>query len=181
VQVSPVFNEYPDEEELILTAEFADLKSNPPIYDTYESESDQEQFSHPEILVTNPEDPLADLEIHATVTEVHATDPEAPEISYQEVTGVSFPQQKNRQKIFVLQQKQPEEVFIFNFSDPFSDYLESLSSFDVRVFMLNEDWLLCPMELHISILWFLAFFVPGLRDLQANKIIVWLHWKHAFT
>ena len=138
------------------------------------------------------------MEIPDSNIEVHAIDPEAPEVSHQEVLapdieetstqispetlmGVIHFQPEDIQELSDLQKKQQHEVFVFNLSDPFSENLESLSSFDVRVFLLNDRCLLCPLLAFFIPHWFPEFFISESRILQANKILVWFHWKHDFT
>ena len=50
----PVFDEYLDEEEFIPTSDFADLKSSPPIYNSYEFDVDEEQYCEKIIHLETP-------------------------------------------------------------------------------------------------------------------------------
>jgi hypothetical protein len=53
---SPIFDEYSDEGEKI---SFVDVKSGPPIYDSYESNVDEEQLC---IEISHLETPTADIQ-----------------------------------------------------------------------------------------------------------------------
>jgi len=54
-----VFDEYLDEEELIPTSDFADLRNNPPIYNSYEFDVDEEQYCE---KISHLETPAAYIE-----------------------------------------------------------------------------------------------------------------------
>jgi hypothetical protein len=55
----PVFDEYLDEEELIPTSDFADLRRIPPIYNSYEFDVGEEQYCE---KISHLETPAADIE-----------------------------------------------------------------------------------------------------------------------
>jgi hypothetical protein len=85
------------------------------------------------------------------------------------------------QRLFDLQLKQQQEVFVYSSIDPFSNYLESLSNLDVRSLLSKGGWLFCSFQWYINVLCFPAFFVSRLRNVLISQILVWLHWKHDFT
>jgi len=95
--------------------------------------------------------------------------------------GGSHDRKEDMQRFLDLQSKQQQEVFVFSLIDPFSNYLKFLSSLHVRAILSIEGWLSCSFEIHLCILWFLAFSFSKLRDAPISKILVWLHWKHDFT
>jgi hypothetical protein len=191
---SPIFDEYSDEGEQI---SFVDLKSSPPVYDNYESDVDEEQLC---IEINHPETPTTDIqqspsqisEPTCIVLEPGSAEDTKQSIINSEASiqscsdlqaseGGSHDQQEDMQRLSDLQLKQQQEVFVFSLIDPFANYLESLSSLDVRAILSIEGWLSCSFEMHLCILWFPAFFVSKLRDVPISQMLVWLHWKHDFT
>jgi hypothetical protein len=189
----PIFDKYSDGEEQI---PFVDLRSNQPVYDSYESDCAEEQYceeiSHLESAEDIKQPSLQISEPACTMLERGSADNNKSsminsEVSLQlcsdlqAVAGDSHSQEEDMQRLFDLQLKQQQEVFVCSFIDPFVDYLESLSNLDVRALLSKEGWLFCSFQLHISVLWFPAFFVSRLRDVLVNQILVWLHWKHDFT
>jgi hypothetical protein len=95
--------------------------------------------------------------------------------------GGNHYQKEDMQRPFDLQLKQQEEVFLYNFIDPFVDYLESLSSTRGKLFLLNEGWFCCPFGLHFCKIWVPAFIISRSEVSPVSQIFVWLHWKHDFT
>jgi hypothetical protein len=94
----------------------------------------------------------------------------------------SFHGKENMSRIFDLQLEQYQaEVFPYGFHDPFSDYMESLSSSNVKLFLSNKGWFCCPFELHFCMSWVLSFIFSRSRISLVNQLLVWLHWKHDFT
>lgn len=86
------------------------------------------------------------------------------------------------QKKFSFQlEQQQEEVFLYDFFDPIVDYLESLSSTNVKLFLSNESWFCCLSKLHFCMPWILLFFRSRSRILPVSPIFSWLHWKHDLT
>jgi hypothetical protein len=96
------------------------------------------------------------------------------------VEGGSHDNPENMQILSTFQLKQQQEVFSFNFIDPFVYYLKSSSSIDVKLLLPNKGWLCCIFELYISIPWFPTFIFRS-KVLPAIQILRWLHWKHDFT
>jgi len=80
-----------------------------------------------------------------------------------------------------LQLEQHGEVFLYCFHDPIVDYLESLSSSDVKSFFLSECWFCCLFELHFCMPCIPPFIRSRSRILPINQFLVWIHWKHEFT
>jgi hypothetical protein len=192
----PVFDEYLDEEELIPTSDFADLKSSPPIYNSYEFDVDEEQYCE---KISHLETPAADIEksppeiskFACTILEHRSADNKKQFIINNEVSlqlysdlhaveGGSHDNPENMQTLSAFQLKQQQEVFSFNFIDPFVYYLKSSSSIDVKFLLPNKGWLCCIFELYISILWFPTFIFRS-EVLPVIQILGWLHWKHDFT
>jgi hypothetical protein len=95
--------------------------------------------------------------------------------------GGSHYQKEDMQRPFDLQLKQQEEVFLYSFIDPFADYLESLSSTNGKLFLLNEGWFCCPFGLHFCKFWVPSFIISRSKVSPVSQIFVWLHWKHDFT
>jgi hypothetical protein len=56
---SPIFDKYVDEADQIPTLDFVDLKSNPPIYYSYEFDVDEEQYCE---KISHLETPAVDIE-----------------------------------------------------------------------------------------------------------------------
>jgi hypothetical protein len=72
-------------------------------------------------------------------------------VLHMEEIGNSY-KTKYVQKQFIFQlDQQKEEVFLYSLNDPIVDYLESLSSIDVKKNLIDEGWLCCPFELHFCI------------------------------
>ena len=66
--------------------------------------------------------------------------------------GGNHDQQEDMQRLSDLQLKQQQEVFVFSIIDSFANYLESLSSLDVRKLLSIEGWLSYSFEMHLCIL-----------------------------
>jgi hypothetical protein len=78
-----------------------------------------------------------------------------------------------------LSQQQIQKVFCYDFEDPFADFLESMSSIDLKIFLPEEDYpLFKPFFCMIRLL---LLFKSRSRMLPVNKFLTWLHWKHEFT
>ena len=90
-------------------------------------------------------------------------------------------EEEDIQRYFDLQLKQQQEVFLYSFIDPFVDYMESLSSSNVRFFFSNEGWLFSSFEMNFDIPWAPLFIISRSEVLPISQIFVWLHWKHDFT
>jgi hypothetical protein len=88
----------------------------------------------------------------------------------------------SQQQHFSLQSEQKlEEVFLYYFIDPIADFLESLSSIKIKIFLSDEDWFYHFFRTHLCWLRILLFLGSRSRILSANKFLTWLHWKHEFT
>jgi hypothetical protein len=87
----------------------------------------------------------------------------------------------NKQQHFSQLEQQQNEVFLCDFYDPVADYLESMSSIDVKTFLSNESRFCHLFELHFCMLWFTIFFGYGSKMISVNRFLIWLHWKHDFT
>jgi hypothetical protein len=193
---SPIFDKYADEADQILTSDFADLKSNPPIYNSYEFDVDEEQYCE---KISHLETPAAYIEksppeiskFACTILQHKSADDKEQFIINNEVSlqlysylhtveGGSHDNPENMQILSTFQLKQQQEVFSFNFIDPFVYYLKSSSSIDVKLLLPNKGWLCCIFELYISIPWFPTFIFRS-KVLPAIRILRWLHWKHDFT
>jgi hypothetical protein len=196
VSCSPIFDKYADEADQILTSDFADLKSSPPIYNSYEFDVDEEQYCE---KISHLETPAAYIEksppeiskFACTILQHKSADDKKQFIINNEVSlqlysylhtveGGSHDNPENMQILSTFQLKQQQEVFSFNFIDPFVYYLKSSSSIDVKLLLPNKGWLCCIFELYISIPWFPTFIFRS-KVLPAIRILRWLHWKHDFT
>ena len=67
------------------------------------------------------------------------------------------------QRYFDLQLKQQQEVFLYRLIDPFVDYMESLSSSNVILFLSNEGWLFSSFEMDFGIPWDSLFIISILE------------------
>jgi hypothetical protein len=168
---SPIFDKYADEADQILTSDFADLKSSPPIYNSYEFDVDEEQYCE---KISHLETPAAYIEksppeiskFACTILQHKSADDKKQFIINNEVSlqlysylhtveGGSHDNPENMQILSTFQLKQQQEVFSFDFIDPFVYYLKSSSSIDVKLLLPNKGWLCCIFELYISIRGFL--------------------------
>jgi hypothetical protein len=80
-----------------------------------------------------------------------------------------------------LSQQQIKEVFCYDFEDPFADFLESMSSIDLKIFLPEEDYLYPLFKPFFCMIWLLLLFKSRSSMLPVNKFLTWLHWKHEFT
>ena len=104
-----------------------------------------------------------------------------PCLDLQVAESGSHYEEEDIQRYFDLQLKQQQEVFLYSFIDPFVDYMESLSSSNVRLFLSNEGWLFSSFEMNFDIPWAPLFIISRSEVLPISQIFVWLHWKHDFT
>jgi hypothetical protein len=89
--------------------------------------------------------------------------------------GGNHDQQEDMQRLSDLQLKQQQEVFVFSIIDPFANYLECLSSLDVKALFSIEGWLSCSFEMHLCILWFPTLIIYRSSFLPISQMLVWLH------
>jgi len=84
------------------------------------------------------------------------------------------------QQNFQLEQ-QLQEVFHCEFNDPFADFLESMSSIDVKIFLPKKDHLCHLFKSPFCIIW--SSLLLGSRSIMmtVNQFLTWLHWKSSFT
>jgi hypothetical protein len=86
----------------------------------------------------------------------------------------------NQQHYSQLDQ-QLKEVFHYDFNDPFANYLESMSSMDVKIVLSEEDCLYRPFKPLFCMIWLPLFFGARSSTMSINQFLTWLHWKHDFT
>ena len=131
------------------------------MYDNYESNFDEEhhcvEINHPK-SVEDIEQPYLQFNLQVAESGSH----------YEE---------KDIQRYFDLQQ----EVFPYSFIDPFVDYIDSLSSSNVRLFLSNGGWIFRSFEMNFDIPWDPLCIISRSEVLPVSQIFVWLHWKHDFT
>ena len=71
-------------------------------------------------------------------------------------------------------EQQIKEVFFYDFEDPIADFLDSLSSIDVKIFQSEGLNFFCMR-------WPSLLFESRFSRVPINQFLTWLHWKHAFT
>ena len=86
-------------------------------------------------------------------------------------------EEEDIQRYFDLQQ----EVFPYSFIDPFVDYMESLSSSNVKLFLSKGGWSFPSFAMNFDIPWVPLSIICKSEVLPVSQIFVWLHWKHDFT
>jgi hypothetical protein len=74
-----------------------------------------------------------------------------------------------------------EEVFLCDIYDPIENYLESMSSIYVKVFLSDESWLYHLFKPLFCWLCIPLFFGSRSRIGSVNQFLIWLHWKHELT
>ena len=89
--------------------------------------------------------------------------------------------ESSQQQHFIQLEQQHGEVFLCDIYDPISDYLESISNINVKIFLSDDSWLCNPFKLHCCMLWFHLFFGSRSRTSSADQFLTWLHWKHDVT
>ena len=131
------------------------------MYDNYESNFDEEQHC---------------VEIYHLES---IEDIEEPYLQFnlQVAESGSHYEEEDIHKYFYLQHK----VFPYSFIDPFVDYMESLSSSDVRLFLSKGGWIFPSFEMNFDIPWVPLSIIYKSEVLPVSQIFVWLHWKHDFT
>ena len=77
--------------------------------------------------------------------------------------------------------QQHKKVFLVGFYDPVADYLELMSSIDIKIFFSDDSWFCHPLKLHCCMLGFHLFFGSRSRISLVEQLLTWLHWKHDVT
>ena len=77
--------------------------------------------------------------------------------------------------------QQYKKVFTIFFYDPVADYLELMSSIDIKIFLLDDSWFCHPLKLHCCMLGFHLFLGSRSRISLADQLLTWFHWKHDVT
>jgi hypothetical protein len=110
-----------------------------------------------------------------SVLYVFQTDLEQPAFN-SEISKDSF------QHLFNLQlDQQSKEVLLCKFDDPFADYLEPISSMNVKIFMSEEDSLIHLLKPFFCMIWSLLLFGSRFNMMSVDQFLTWLHWKSSFT
>jgi hypothetical protein len=97
------------------------------------------------------------------------------------VSPAEIPQPTFNRETNELSQQQIKEVFYYDFEDPFADFLESMSSIDLKIFLPEEDYLYPQFKPFFCMIYLLLLFKSRSNMLPVNKFLTWLHWKHEFT
>jgi hypothetical protein len=97
------------------------------------------------------------------------------------VSPAKIPQPTFNRETNELSQQQIKEVFYYDFEDPFADFLESMSSIDLKKFLPEEDYLYPLFKPFFCMIWLLLLFKSRSSMLPIDKFLTWLHWKHEFT
>ena len=146
----PIYDEYLDEIEQIPTLASVDLRSSQQMYENSESNFGEQQhcieINHPE-FVEDIEQPYVQFNLQLAESGSH----------YEE---------EDIQRCFDLQQK----VIPYNFIDPFVDYMESLSSSNVRLFLTKEGCLFLSAEMNLHIPWSPLCIISRSVDLPVGSI-----------
>ena len=141
---------YPDETEQIPTLASVDLKSSQQMYENSESNLGEQQHC---IEINHPES-VEDIE------QIYV------QFNLQLAEGGSHYEEEDLQRYFDLQQK----VFPYSFIDPFVDYMESLSSSNVRLFLTKEGCLFLSAEMNLHIPWSPLCIISRSVDLPVGSI-----------
>jgi hypothetical protein len=90
--------------------------------------------------------------------------------------------ERNEEQLQHSQLKQQiKEVFCYDFEDPFADYLESMSSIDLKIFLPEEDYLYPLFKPFFCMIWSLLLFGSRFNLMSVDQFLTWLHWKSSFT
>ena len=89
--------------------------------------------------------------------------------------------ESSRQKHFIKLEQQHKNSFLIGFYDPIADYLELISSVDIKIFFSDDSWFHHPLKLHCCMLGFHLFFESRSRISSADQLLAWIHWKHDVT
>ena len=77
--------------------------------------------------------------------------------------------------------EQHKKVFPIGFYELVADYLELMSSIDIKIFLSEEIWLYHQFKTPFCWLCISLFFGSRSRISSADKLLTWLHWKHDVT
>jgi hypothetical protein len=78
-------------------------------------------------------------------------------------------------------EQQFSEVFFHNFEDPIADFLDSISSMNVKIFMSEEDYLYHLLKPFFCMVWYSLLFGSRFSMMPVNHFLTWLHWKYVVT
>ena len=103
-----------------------------------------------------------------------------------QLLSLHFYQTKVEQSTFNIdisggKDQQHKKVYPIGFYDPVDDYLELMSSIDIKFFLSYDSWFCHPLKLHCCMLGFHLFFGSRSRIISAYQLLTWLHWKHDVT
>ena len=74
--------------------------------------------------------------------------------------------------------QQHKKVFPVGFYDPVANYLELISSIDIKIFFSDDSWFCHRSNLYHCMLGFHLFFRSRSRISSADQFLTWLNWKH---
>jgi hypothetical protein len=77
--------------------------------------------------------------------------------------------------------QQLKEVLFYDFEDPIADFLDSISSIDVKIFLSEGDCLNHFLKPLFCMIWPSLLFGSRSIMVTVNQFLTWLHWKHDFT
>ena len=77
--------------------------------------------------------------------------------------------------------QQNKNVFPVGFYYPVADYMELISSIDIKIFFSKERWFYHRFKPLFCWLCIPLFFGSISRTGLVNQFMTWLHWKHEFT
>jgi hypothetical protein len=89
--------------------------------------------------------------------------------------------ESNQQLKYSQLDQQLKEVFFHGFYDPITNYLESMSSINIKTFLSDEGQFCFCYQLYFCMIWLPSFFGLRSRTVSVNQFLTWLHWKHDFT
>jgi hypothetical protein len=78
-------------------------------------------------------------------------------------------------------EQQLKEVLFYDFEDPIADFLDSISSMDVKIFVSVGDYLYHPLKPLFCMIWLSLLFGSRSSMMPVNQFLTWLYWKYAFT
>jgi hypothetical protein len=74
-----------------------------------------------------------------------------------------------------------KEVFHSDFYDPITDFLESMSSINIKTFLSDKEQSCFCYRLYFCMIRIPSFVGSRSRSISGNHFLTWLHWKHDFT
>ena len=89
--------------------------------------------------------------------------------------------ESSQQQHFIKLEKQHKKVFLVGFYDPVAEYLELISSVNIKIFLSDDSCFCHPLKLHGCMLGFHLFFGSRSRISSVDQLLTWLHWKHVVT